>query len=111
MTMIAALLANLRNTVIVGAVLALIFIAAYLSKYGGQPDQIFWQAIFRYQHVQIAEDRLPEDLIRLAAVLRQVGRDEDQRQHGADDDGVAQIGQKRRDHGHNPLIQPGSSPV
>jgi uncharacterized membrane protein len=49
--MIAALLANLRNTVIVGAVLALIFIAAYLSKYGGQPDQIFWQAIFRYLHV------------------------------------------------------------
>ena len=49
--MIAALLANLRNTVIVGAVLALIFIASYFSVYGGHADQIFWQAIFRYLHV------------------------------------------------------------
>jgi uncharacterized membrane protein len=51
MTMIAALLANLRNTVIVGSVLALIFIAAYFSVYGGHTDQIFWTAIFRYLHV------------------------------------------------------------
>jgi uncharacterized membrane protein len=49
--MIAALLANLRNTVIVGAILALIFIAAYFQKYGGHADQIFWTAIFRYLHV------------------------------------------------------------
>jgi uncharacterized membrane protein len=46
-----ALLANLRNTVIVGAVLALIFIASYFSVYGGHADQIFWTAIFRYLHV------------------------------------------------------------
>ena len=49
--MIAALLANLRNTVIVGSILALIFIAAYFSVYGGHADQIFWTAIFRYLHV------------------------------------------------------------
>jgi uncharacterized membrane protein len=49
--MIAALLANLRNTVIVGAVLALIFIATYFSAYGGHADQIFWTAVFRYLHV------------------------------------------------------------
>jgi uncharacterized membrane protein len=49
--MLAALLGNLRNTVIVGAVLALIFIAFYLSSYGGHADRIFWQAIFRYLHV------------------------------------------------------------
>ena len=49
--MIAALLGNLRNTVIVGFVLALIFIAAYFSTYGGHADQIFWTAIFRYLHV------------------------------------------------------------
>jgi uncharacterized membrane protein len=47
----AGLLANLRNTVIVGFVLALIFIAAYFSTYGGHADQIFWQAVFRYLHV------------------------------------------------------------
>lgn len=49
--MLASLLGNLRNTVIVGFVLALIFIAAYFQKYGGHADQIFWQAIFRYLHV------------------------------------------------------------
>ena len=51
--MLAALLGNLRNTVIVGAVLALIFIAAYFSfrPNGGGLDQIFWQAVFRYLHV------------------------------------------------------------
>ena len=49
--MLAALLGNLRNTVIVGFVLALIFIAAYFSTYGGHADQIFWTAIFRYLHV------------------------------------------------------------
>ena len=49
--MLASLLGNLRNTVIVGFVLALIFIAAYFSTYGGHADQIFWTAIFRYLHV------------------------------------------------------------
>ncbi len=51
--MLAALLGNLRNTVTVGAILALIFIAAYFS-FGvseGHADQIFWTAIFRYLHV------------------------------------------------------------
>ena len=47
----AALLANLRNTVIVSAILALIFVAAYFSAYGGNADQTFWQAIFRWLHV------------------------------------------------------------
>ncbi|HEX4197204.1 MAG TPA: urate hydroxylase PuuD [Caulobacteraceae bacterium] len=47
----AGLLANLRNTMIVSFILALIFIAAYFSAYGGVADQIFWQAIFRWLHV------------------------------------------------------------
>ncbi len=47
----AGLLANLRNTVIVGFILALIFIAAYFSVYGGVADQTFWTAIFRWLHV------------------------------------------------------------
>ena len=46
-----ALLANLRNTMIVSFILALIFIAAYFSAYGVVADQIFWQAIFRWLHV------------------------------------------------------------
>ena len=46
-----ALLANLRNTMIVSVILALIFIAAYFSAYGGVADQIFWTAIFRWLHV------------------------------------------------------------
>jgi uncharacterized membrane protein len=46
-----ALLANLRNTMIVSFILALIFIAAYFSAYGGVVDQIFWTAIFRWLHV------------------------------------------------------------
>jgi uncharacterized membrane protein len=49
--MIAALLGNLRNTVIVSIVLALIFIASYFTNYGGHADQIFWTAIFRWLHV------------------------------------------------------------
>ena len=49
--MLASLLGNLRNTVIVGFVLALIFIAFYFQTYGGHADQIFWTAIFRYLHV------------------------------------------------------------
>src|SRR5580698_7644974 len=47
----AALLQNLRNTIIVSFILALIFVAAYFSAYGGRADQIFWQAIFRWLHV------------------------------------------------------------
>jgi uncharacterized membrane protein len=47
----AAFLGNLRNTVIVSVILALIFVASYLSVYGGHADQIFWQAIFRWLHV------------------------------------------------------------
>jgi uncharacterized membrane protein len=47
----AGLLANLRNVVIVSFILALIFIAAYFSVYGGVADQTFWTAIFRWLHV------------------------------------------------------------
>jgi uncharacterized membrane protein len=47
----AGLLANLRNVVIVSFILALIFIAAYFSAYGGVADQTFWTAIFRWLHV------------------------------------------------------------
>lgn len=47
----AAFLGNLRNVMIVSFVLALIFIAAYFSVYGGHADQIFWQAVFRWLHV------------------------------------------------------------
>jgi len=47
----AAFLGNLRNVVIVSFILALIFVAAYFSVYGGQADTIFWQAVFRWLHV------------------------------------------------------------
>jgi uncharacterized membrane protein len=47
----AALLQNLRNTIIVSVILALIFVAAYFMAYGGKADVIFWQAIFRWLHV------------------------------------------------------------
>jgi uncharacterized membrane protein len=47
----AAFLSNLRNVVIVSFILALIFVAAYFSVYGGHVDQIFWQAVFRWLHV------------------------------------------------------------
>ena len=47
----AALLANLRNVVIVSFILALIFIAAYFSVYGQGVTPVFWQAIFRWLHV------------------------------------------------------------
>jgi len=46
-----ALLANLRNTMVVSVILALIFVAAYFSAYGGVADQTFWTAIFRWLHV------------------------------------------------------------
>jgi len=41
---------NLRNTVIVGFLLAIILIAGYAMHEGGA-DAIFWQALFRYMHV------------------------------------------------------------
>jgi uncharacterized membrane protein len=47
----AALLQNLRNTIIVSVILALIFVASYFMVYGGKADAIFWQAIFRWLHV------------------------------------------------------------
>ena len=47
----AAFLGNLRNVVIVSFSLALIFVAAYFSVYGGHADTIFWQAVFRWLHV------------------------------------------------------------
>ncbi|CAN5896558.1 urate hydroxylase PuuD [soil metagenome] len=46
----AGLLANLRNTIIVSCVLALIIIAGYFSHYGSA-DAIFFQAVFRFLHV------------------------------------------------------------
>jgi uncharacterized membrane protein len=46
----AALLQNLRNTVIVSFILALIFISAYYSSYGGN-GVVFAQAVFRWLHV------------------------------------------------------------
>src|ERR1700733_14601697 len=47
----AALLANLRNTMIVSVILALIFVASYFVVYGGGADATFWTAIFRWLHV------------------------------------------------------------
>jgi len=49
--MLAALLGNLRNTVIVSFILALIFIAAYFSVHGNGMDEAFFMAIFRWLHV------------------------------------------------------------
>jgi uncharacterized membrane protein len=46
----AALLANLRNTLIVSFILAIIIIAGYQVHYGST-DIIFWQAVFRWLHV------------------------------------------------------------
>ena len=41
---------NLRNTVIVGFLLAIVLIAGYYMHEGGA-DAIFWQALFRWLHV------------------------------------------------------------
>src|SRR5437868_14350604 len=46
----AALLSNLRNTMIVSFILALIIVAGYEVHYGST-DGIFWQAVFRWLHV------------------------------------------------------------
>lgn len=45
----AGLLSNLRNTLIVSAILALILIASYKVHYGAA-DTIFWQGVFRWMH-------------------------------------------------------------
>ena len=46
----AGLLSNLRNTVIVSFILALIIVAGYFMHYGSG-DPIFWQAVLRWLHV------------------------------------------------------------
>jgi uncharacterized membrane protein len=46
----AGLLSNLRNTMIVSFIIALVIIAGYRMHYGSF-DAIFWQAIFRWLHV------------------------------------------------------------
>jgi uncharacterized membrane protein len=46
----AGLLSNLRNTIIVSVILALILIAGYYMHYGSA-DAIFWQVVFRWLHV------------------------------------------------------------
>src|SRR3569833_2433992 len=48
----AGLLSNLRNTMIVSFILALVFVAGYYMHDGGA-HQIFWQAMFRWLHVVI----------------------------------------------------------
>ena len=47
----AAILSNLRNTVIAGFVLAGILLILYLTVWGGALDKHFWQFIFRWAHV------------------------------------------------------------
>ncbi len=46
----AGLLSNLRNTMIVSFILALVIVAGYYMHDGGA-HQIFWQALFRWLHV------------------------------------------------------------
>jgi uncharacterized membrane protein len=46
----AKMLANLRNTMIVSSILALILIGGY-AVHNGSADLIFWQALFRFLHV------------------------------------------------------------
>ena len=46
----AAMLSNLRNTMIVSFIIAIIIIAGYYMHHGGA-DAIFWQAVFRWLHV------------------------------------------------------------
>src|SRR5207253_9110549 len=47
----AGLLANFRNTIIVGLLLALIMIAGFGRYHPGGFDQTFLQAVFRWMHV------------------------------------------------------------
>jgi uncharacterized membrane protein len=46
----AAILNNLRNTIVLGLVLALIMIVAFASSHGSYDGQL-WQAVFRWMHV------------------------------------------------------------
>ncbi|MDP3660820.1 urate hydroxylase PuuD [Phenylobacterium sp.] len=46
----AGLLSNLRNTLIVSFLLALVLIAGY-GMHNGAADAIFWQGVFRWLHV------------------------------------------------------------
>ena len=46
----AGLLANLRNTIIVSFILAIVIIAGY-EVHNGAVDAIFWQAVLRFLHV------------------------------------------------------------
>ncbi|MDB5434095.1 MAG: hypothetical protein JWR47_352, partial [Phenylobacterium sp.] len=46
----AGLLSNLRNTLIVSFILALVIVAGYYMHDGGA-HQVFWQAVFRWLHV------------------------------------------------------------
>jgi uncharacterized membrane protein len=46
----AGLLANLRNTMILSFVIALVIVAGYRMHYGAT-DATFWQAVFRWLHV------------------------------------------------------------
>lgn len=46
----AAMLSNLRNTMIVSFILAIVIIAGYFMHHGGA-DAIFWQGVFRWLHV------------------------------------------------------------
>ena len=48
--MAAAFFSNLRNTLIVSFIIALIIVAGYEVHYGSA-DAIFWQAVFRWLHV------------------------------------------------------------
>jgi len=45
----AGLLSNLRNTMIVSFLLALVLIAGY-GMHNGAMDQVFWQGVFRWLH-------------------------------------------------------------
>ncbi|HEY8574581.1 urate hydroxylase PuuD [Phenylobacterium sp.] len=45
----AGLLSNLRNTLIVSFILAIVVVVGYMQHHGGA-DQIFWQAVFRWLH-------------------------------------------------------------
>ena len=48
--MMAGLLSNLRNTMIVSFLLALVIVVGYLMHHEAPPDAIFWQAVFRWLH-------------------------------------------------------------
>jgi len=47
----AAVLSNLRNTVIAGLALTLVLLILYLTAWGGALDKPFWAFAFRWMHV------------------------------------------------------------